>query len=64
MIKKNTIGDYVATCDKCKYVDDCLFYDFRRAQVYYEALGWSLLDDGSTYCPHCKHEISKESNED
>lgn len=57
MIKKNSIGDYVATCDKCKISDDYLFYDFRKAQAYYEEQGWLILEDGKVYCPYCQQEI-------
>jgi hypothetical protein len=57
MIKKNSAGDYVATCDKCKWTDQFLFYDFRRAQKFYEDQGWLILKDGRVYCPYCRQEM-------
>lgn len=56
MIKKNSIGDYVATCDQCHFQDPAVFYDFRQAQSYFINQGWILQDDGSVYCPYCKQE--------
>lgn len=57
MIKKNTVGDYVATCDKCHFTDNFLFYSFKRAQKFYEEQGWLLHQNGKVYCPYCKQEI-------
>lgn len=54
MIKKNAIGDYVATCDECKMSDEYLFYDFREAQDFYRKQGWMLLEDGTIICPDCQ----------
>ena len=62
MIKKNAQGDYVATCDKCKFTDHFLFYDFRRAQKFYEEQGWLIQSNGSVFCPYCKHEKLEELN--
>lgn len=62
MIKKNAQGDYVATCDKCKFTDHFLFYDFRRAQKFYEEQGWLIQLNGSVFCPYCKHEKLEELN--
>ena len=57
MIKKNYLGDYVATCDKCKFTDQYLFYDFRRAQEFYAEQGWLISNSGEVYCPYCKQEV-------
>lgn len=62
MIKKNAQGDYVATCDKCKFTDHFLFYDFRRAQKFYEEQGWLIQSNGSVFCPYCKHEKLEKLN--
>ena len=62
MIKKNALGDYVATCDQCKFTDHFLFYDFRRAQKFYEEQGWYLCQDGKVYCPYCGNEKLEKLN--
>ncbi len=62
MIKKNAQGDYVATCDKCKFTDHFLFYDFRGAQKFYKEQGWLIQSDGAVFCPYCKHEKLEELN--
>lgn len=57
MLKKDSLGDYVIACDDCTYSDFIHFYDFRRAQSFYESQGWLLLEDGKTYCPNCRRRI-------
>lgn len=57
MIKKDNIGDYIASCDRCTYSDFIHFYDFRKAQEFYKKQGWYLKEDGTTYCACCRGKV-------
>lgn len=54
MIKKNKVGDYVVTCDKCEYSDGKFHYDFRKTQNEYSNRGWFISTNGQVFCPRCK----------
>lgn len=60
MLKKDERGDYIVSCDRCTFSDFIHFYDFRRAQKFYESQGWLLLDDGKVYCPRCRRTYDTE----